>query len=111
MNGEAWAPIVALGDSDLGVRGWCSRVRARNQTLNLLLIGVCYKSAWLVSMKDLAVVQAGFVDTGKVVVVNTDGDSGWHGCSTGRGDRCCTGGVARTTVNHSQYWGASRGAA
>lgn len=89
MNGEAWAPIVALDHSDLGVRGWCSRVRARNQAPNLLLIGVCYKSAWLVSVKDFAVVQAGFVDTGKVLVVNTDGDSGWHGNSTGLGNHCC----------------------
>jgi hypothetical protein len=60
-------------------------------------------------MQDLSVEEAGFVDAGEVLAVDVDGDSGWHGNSTGRGDRCClrTSGVARATVNHSQYWGAT----
>lgn len=100
------AAVLALDDADLCVR--CGRLRsllcAVYQALDLMLIGIRERLARLMAVQDLSVEEAGFVDAGKVLAVDADRDSGWHGNSTGRGDRCClTGGVARSTVNHSQY--------
>ena len=68
---------------------------ALNQTPDLVLIGIRDRLARLMAVQDLSVEEAGFVDAGKVLAVDMDGDSGWHGNSTGRGDRCCrTRGVA-----------------
>ena len=85
------AAVLALDHTDLCIR--CLKLRgllcALNQAPDLVLIGVRERLARLMAVQDLSVEEAGFVDAGKVLAVDMDGDSGWHGNSTGRGDRCC----------------------
>ena len=85
------AAVLALDHTNLcvGCRNFRGSLCAVDQALDLVLIGVGDRLAWLMAVQDLSVEEAGFVDAWKVLAVDVDGDSGWHGNSTGRGDRCC----------------------